>query len=121
MRLVTLAVAVVLLAAAPAAAQDPVDDTAEALRDDPVYVDPQAENALTDGEAADLRDRIDGELFVAVLPESAGSADELAAALRSQLGGSVAVVAGDSFRVDGTARAEAVSYTHLTLPTTPYV
>jgi hypothetical protein len=43
---------------------------------------------------------------VAVVPASAGSAEELAAELRSRMGGSVAVVAGNRFRVDGTAQAE---------------
>ena len=109
MRLVTLVVAVVLIAAAPAAAQDAVDVAAEALRGDPVYVDPDAERALTESEANALRERIEGGLYVAVLPASAGNAESIAAALQSRLGGSVAVVAGDGFRVDGTARAEAAA------------
>ncbi len=109
MRLVALVVAAVLIAAAPATAQDSAELAAEALRDDPVYVDPNAENALTASEANALRDRLPGDLYVAVFPASAGDAESIAAALRSRLGGSVAVVAGDSFRVDGTARAEAAA------------
>ena len=89
MRLVTLVAAVVLIAAAPAAAQDAVDVAAEALRGDPVYVDPDAERALTESEANALRDQIEGGLYVAVLPASAGDAESIAAALQSRLGGSV--------------------------------
>jgi hypothetical protein len=102
-----LAVIVAFLAlAAPAAAQDTVDRVAEALRSDPVYVDSSAEMALSPGETQELRRRIEGNVYVAVLPASAGSAEQLAAELRSRLGGSVAVVAGNRFRVDGTAQAE---------------
>ena len=102
-----LAVIVAFLAlAAPAAAQDTVDRVAEALRSDPVYVDPSAEMALSPGETDELRGRIEGNVYVAVLPASAGSAEQLAGELRSRLGGSVAVVAGNRFRVDGTAQAE---------------
>jgi hypothetical protein len=100
------AIVAFLLLAAPAAAQDTVDQVAAALRDDPVFVDPDAEMALPAGEADAVRERIDGNLYVAVLPASAGAADELAAELRSRLGGSVGVVAGNRFRVDGTAGAE---------------
>jgi hypothetical protein len=95
-----------LALAAPAAAQDTVDRVAEALRSDPVYVDPSAEMALSPSETQELRRRIEGNVYVAVLPASAGSAEQLAAELRSRLGGSVAVVAGNRFRVDGTAQAE---------------
>ncbi|HET9740551.1 MAG TPA: hypothetical protein VFP78_20740, partial [Solirubrobacteraceae bacterium] len=105
MRALAVIVAFLFLAV-PAAAQDTVEQIASALRDDPVYVDPDAEMALSASEADAVRDRIDGDLYVAVLPASAGSAQELAAELRSRLGGSVGVIAGDSFRVDGTAGAE---------------
>jgi hypothetical protein len=108
-RLAAILVAALLIAAAPAAAQDSADLAAEALRDDPVYVDPNAENALPPSEADALRDRLPADLYVAVLPASAGNAESIATALQSRLGGSVAVVAGDSFRVDGTARAEAAA------------
>jgi uncharacterized membrane protein YgcG len=108
-RLAAILVAALLIAAAPAAAQDSADLAAEALRDDPVYVDPNAENALSPSEADALRDRLPADLYVAVLPASAGNAESIATALQSRLGGSVAVVAGDSFRVDGTARAEAAA------------
>jgi hypothetical protein len=100
------AIVAFLALAAPAAAQDTVDQVEAALREDPVFVDPDAEMALSAGDADAVRERIDGNLYVAVLPASAGSADELAAELRSRLGGSVGVVAGNSFRVDGSAGAE---------------
>jgi hypothetical protein len=114
MRVVTIAAAALALTAAPALAQDAsdreteaaIDRAAEALRDDPVYVDPEAENALSPGEAEALRGRADADVHVAVLPASAGSAETIAKGLRSRLGGSVAVLAGNRFRVDGSARAE---------------
>ena len=46
MRVLVVIVAFLVLAA-PAAAQDTVDRVAEALRSDPVYVDPSAEMALS--------------------------------------------------------------------------
>jgi hypothetical protein len=58
---------------------DPVSATAEALRRDPVFVDPAAERALTETEADNLRDEIRSPstpLFVAVLPGSAGDAGD---------------------------------------------
>jgi hypothetical protein len=114
MRVLTIAAAALALTAAPALAQDAsdreteaaIDRAAEALRDDPVYVDPEAENALSPGEAEALRGRADADVHVAVLPASAGSAETIAKGLRSRLGGSVAVLAGNRFRVDGSARAE---------------
>ena len=67
---------VVSLGAAPAQpAQDAVADAADALRGDPVHVDPDAERALTDAQAEELRDEIrssDVAVFVAVLPSGSG-------------------------------------------------
>ena len=105
MRALAVIIALLVLAA-PAAAQDAADLAAEALRDDPVYIDPNAEMAPTEGEANALRDRLGSDLYVAVFPASAGNAESIATALQSRLGGSVAVVAGNSFRVEGTARVE---------------
>ena len=86
----------------------PVDDVAAALRSDPVYVDAAAERALSESEAAEVRDaiRLAGTpIYVAVLPASAvdaagGDAGELASQLASALqrDGTIAVLAGDSLR-----------------------
>lgn len=57
----------------PAAATT-VDDVVSALQSDPVYNDPEAENALTDAQAADLSDQIrssGSSVFIAILPEAA--------------------------------------------------
>lgn len=80
-----------------------VDEIAEALRSDPVYVDPGAERALTDDEEQGLEEQIQssGErIFIAVLPSSMGSGDELLTDLESTTGlaGTYAVIAGDEFR-----------------------
>ena len=53
----------------PAAATT-VDDVVSALQSDPVYNDPEAENALTDAQAADLSDQIrssGSSVFIAIL------------------------------------------------------
>ena len=86
----------------------PVDDVAAALRSDPVYVDAAAERALSESEAAEVRDAIGlagTPIYVAVLPASAvdaagGDAGELASQLASALqrDGTIAVLAGDSLR-----------------------
>jgi hypothetical protein len=56
-------------------AQGTLSEAAGALRDTPVYVDPDAEQPLSDQEAealkAAIRERGAGPLYVAVLPESA--------------------------------------------------
>jgi hypothetical protein len=88
-----------LLAGAPAAAaQDALDRAAEALRDDTVYVDPDADS---DVDADALRRRIEesGEdVRIAVLPESAGEPRAAAPALADRVGepGDYAVVVGSS-------------------------
>jgi len=91
---------------------DPVPATAEALRGDPVVVDPDAERALTDDEAEALRDDIRSAgtpMFVAVLPDSAGAADDVLARLVEETGlaGTYAVVVGDAFRASSTQLPEA--------------
>src|SRR5688500_19076314 len=69
------ALAIALAVAAPAHAQGALSEAAQALRDSPVYVDPDAERALNDGEVQRLRKLIAdtgaGPMYVAVLPESA--------------------------------------------------
>ncbi|HEX2409876.1 MAG TPA: hypothetical protein VHJ39_01820 [Solirubrobacteraceae bacterium] len=110
MHLLLLVIALLLVPAPGAAAQSAVDPAAEALRDDPVYVDPQAQGVLSPDEADALRRRIEevapGELRIAVLPPSAGDPRPVTRELRSRLGGSVGTVAGNSFAVDGTAEVE---------------
>jgi hypothetical protein len=115
----SLAVLVLLLTlAAPAAAQttstSAVDEAVQGLRSDPVYVDPDAEAALTDAEADDLRSRIErgdaGPVYVAVLPGSAvdeagGSPDALLSAIRRSLGraGTYVIVPGTTLRAGSDA------------------
>jgi hypothetical protein len=111
-RLVLLAALTALVAPAPALAGE-IEDAAEALRSDPVYVDAQAERAITPAEAARLRNRIRtadaGPLYVAILPQDAveeagGDADEVVRRLHEELGreGTYAVVVGNSFRAGST-------------------
>jgi hypothetical protein len=98
-----------LVAAAPATAQGTLSAAAAALRDNPVYVDPDAERALTDEEASRLRELIAqedaGPMYIVVLPASARdeAGGDPSAALREiaqELGepGTYAGVIGDSFR-----------------------
>lgn len=85
-----------------------LDDVGAALRSDPVYVDPQAERAITGAEADQLRAAIRDAgtpVFVAVLPGTAAASpedalDDLLAA--TQLAGTYAVVLGDAFRANST-------------------
>jgi hypothetical protein len=102
------------LALAPSAAAGPiVDRAAAALAANPVYVDPQAERALSPGESARLRNEIatrgHGPIYIAVLPaaavnEAGGDAVGVVDLLRKQLGsrGVYAVVAGNHFRAEST-------------------
>jgi hypothetical protein len=104
-RLLGAAVAVVAALAAPAAASADVGAAAQALRSDPVYVDPAAELA-GEVDAGAVRDRIASAgaapMFVAVLPESAveGSAGKTLIALREAVGerGTYALAVGGEFR-----------------------
>ena len=103
------AVALALLAFAPAAAgqttaTDVVDEAGQALRSDPVYVHP---DAGTEVDADRIRERIRqgdaGDVFVAVLPESAGRAETLVEPLFRATGrsGVYAAIAGSSFAGGG--------------------
>jgi len=98
-----------LLAAAPARAQGTLSRAADALRDSSVYVDPEAERALTPDEASRVRALIArndaGPMYVAVLPSSARdeAGGDPSAALREvaeelRQPGVYAGVIGDSFR-----------------------
>ena len=103
-------------ALAPAASAGPiVDRAAEALADDPIYVDADAERPISSSEADELRDRIAradaGPIYVAILPEAArdeagGDPAEVARSLARALGrgGTYAVVVGDQFRAGSTTR-----------------
>ncbi len=96
------------LPAGAASASVDLDEVADALRSNPVYVDEDAERALSDDEAADLRSEIRDAgtpIYIAVLPASAADlAGGDAAEVASQLAGAVdrpgtfGVVVGDRFQ-----------------------
>ena len=96
----------------PAAATT-VDDVVSALQSDPVYNDPEAENALTDAQAADLSDQIrssGSSVFIAILPEAAKgsqSTEDVVSYLQSNVGepGVYAAVVGNQFRSTSPAAA----------------
>jgi hypothetical protein len=105
-----------LVLAAPASGQTTtgaIEEAAQALRSTPVYVDPDAERAISEGEVERLgeaiREHDAGPMYLALLPASA--ADEAGgdpeAALRElalAVGepGTYAAVIGDSFRAGAT-------------------
>ena len=112
-RTLLLALLITLLAAPAAGAQGYVQRAADALADDPVYVDPDARNIVSPEQAEQLRARIrerdTGPLFIAVLPaaaaeEGGGSASGVARAIRARLGreGTYAVEAGRAFSAGST-------------------
>jgi hypothetical protein len=75
MRRIAVTLALVLfgttLGMSHAGAQPAVDRAAQALRQDPVFVDPSAERALSASDAVRLRDQIRASgqpIFVAILP-----------------------------------------------------
>jgi hypothetical protein len=116
MRWIALSLAAILLVAAPASAQvttGAIEEAAGALRSSPVYVDPDAERALSEAEVDGLRETIRrrgaGPMYIAVLPGSAAdeAGGDASAALREiALGvrepGTYAAVIGDSFRAGAT-------------------
>jgi len=113
-RALVAAITCLLIAAPAAGAQDAVDRAAQALKQDPVYVDPEAENALDGDDTAALRSRIADsglELHVAVLPESAGNPATVAETLAEQTGlpGDYAVVAGGVLRTGPSDEARAAA------------
>ncbi|WP_274033622.1 hypothetical protein [Streptomyces sp. MMBL 11-1] len=89
--------------AAPAAPGATIQDAAQALRDDPVYVDPGARDQLSVADEKALEDKITGAdkpVFVAVLPDTPAFPEEgLLPTLRSDTGitGVYAVRLGDGF------------------------
>lgn len=113
MRLRLLLVLALLVALVPTAGvahaqgDDQLTAVGEALRRDPVFVDPAAERALTDVEADRLRDEIRASgaaVFVAVLPASTGDAEDVVRRLPEETGlsGTYAAVVGDAFRATST-------------------
>ena len=108
-----LAALVLCLLCAPAMAQtltaSPLTDAADALRDDTVYVDPSAEQAIDEDEANSLRERIReqgaGPLRIAILPASAadaagGNPNEALEEIANGVGerGTYAAIIGSAFR-----------------------
>lgn len=109
--LLPLLLGALLLGPGPAQARTSIDSVASALRSNPVYNDPAAENALTSGQAADLRAQIQQTglpIYIAVLPASAatetGGPEELLRDLRNAVGrsGVYAIIAGNAFRAGAT-------------------
>lgn len=118
--LLTLLVTAVLwvTSGAPAHAQPSVNEIATALRVDPVLNDPLAENALTPGQATELRAQVataGQPIYVAVLPASALNQtagdpitpDELLSSIEASVGGggTFALVVGDSFRAGSSLQS----------------
>ncbi len=104
-RALVLGLAVMFVAVAPAGAQSGVTGAAEALRSDPVYVDPSAELAdQVDADAlrAEITSAGAAPMYIAVLPASASSesAGRTLIALREAVGkdGTYALALGDEFR-----------------------
>jgi len=105
-----LAAAAAFTVLAPAAHGGPMIDRAvDALRIDPVFVDPTAERAISDTDADQLRERIAdadaGPVYVAILPDGArneagGDPDQVVSMVISGLGrdGTYAIVVGNRFR-----------------------
>jgi hypothetical protein len=95
------ALALAVVAAAPAAAQVTVAEVADQLRQSPVYLDPDAEAEI---DAGQLRDRVSDAgtpIYIAILPTSAragygGSTTELGKAIANELrrDGTYMVVSG---------------------------
>jgi hypothetical protein len=114
-RAVFLSVFLLLVAAPAATAQEALDRASEALREDPVYVDRDARDILSEDEEEELRSRIEerltpSTLFVAVLPEIVGMTPEDAATEignRVSVRGSIAVIVGDRFQMLGSTTREA--------------
>ena len=104
-----VAVAALLVPASSAQAGEILDRAANALRGDPVYVDPLARPTLTAAQADRLRESIDttgaGPMYIAVLPaaavrEAGGQPAQVVAELARTLrrDGTYATVAGGRFR-----------------------
>ncbi|HWC69414.1 MAG TPA: hypothetical protein VG478_15205 [Acidimicrobiales bacterium] len=100
--------AVLAVASQAAASTTTLDEVATALRSDPVFVDPDSEQAISDDAAQDLREDIRNggtPVFVAIVPgttvaEVGGDPNDVVRTIAEtvRLPGTYAVVAGDSFR-----------------------
>ena len=114
-----LATVVVVFGPASPAGADELDDAAAALRQDPVYNDPDAERALSEPQVEELRAAIrsgDAPVYVAVLTEQAiadagGDPDAVPGRLGELTGlrGTYAVLAGGSFRAASNALPRGVA------------
>ncbi|MDQ4082383.1 MAG: hypothetical protein M3123_05795 [Actinomycetota bacterium] len=105
-----LALFVATALAVPAAYAGPIIDRAvQELANDPVYVDPSAELAISDADATELRERISeagaGPMYIAILPEGAtseagGDPDEVLRDVARGVAenGTYALVVGNRFR-----------------------
>lgn len=89
------------------------DRVIEALRQDPVFVDPAASDQLSNSEADEIRQQIEqadaGPIYIAVLPESArnqagGSTEGLLSQIAENMGerGTYVVIAGTELRAGST-------------------
>ncbi|HEX2023612.1 MAG TPA: hypothetical protein VHF00_02840 [Acidimicrobiales bacterium] len=107
------AVILVLAATGTATAAGPIVDRAgQALRSDPVYVDPDAQDIVPAADAERIRDEVRAgthPVYVAVLPaavlqEAGGNPNGVVNALQGATGlrGTYAVLAGTSFRATST-------------------
>jgi hypothetical protein len=112
-RILAVTIGLLLLIGGTARAQGELDQAADGLKLDPVYVDPDAERAISDDQAEELRQEIAnsdaGPIFIAVLEAKAAreaGGDEVAAlreiarAVGQQ--GTYAAVIGSSFRAGAT-------------------
>jgi uncharacterized membrane protein YgcG len=113
MRLLAATFALFLLLTGSAGAQGTLERAAEALALDPVYVDPDAERAISEAEAEDLRAAVDesgaAPMYIAVLPADAAreARGDPEAALRALARtvhepGTYAAMIGDSFTAVAT-------------------
>ena len=113
---VLVALAIAVAASATAVAQTTttrIEEASAALKSDPVYVDPDAERALSETEAERVRAAIRrhdaGPLYIAVLPEAAaneagGDPDATLLELARGVGesGTYAALVGDTFKAAAT-------------------
>src|SRR5688500_2719519 len=87
-----LALLALLLLPGTASAQTTVDDVVDVLRSEQLYVDPDADLAVDEGEVAVALSQSSLQVYVAVLPQEAGEPIDLVAEIGSALGDSNAVV-----------------------------
>jgi hypothetical protein len=103
------AAATALALSAPAFAGERIDAAVNALRSDPVYVDPNAELAIDAADQAELRSKLDnagaGPVYIAILSQAAegeagGDPDGVVQAIHDglQRRGTYAVIVGRHFR-----------------------